>query len=428
MNTKILSNLVVCLSLLFWSDVVYSTQEKYAPNEIIVKFRTPVAERIEQQSELQITNRKFSLSDDLDRINTRYRVRDVQPILKNFRQRGRYLRTLQEKKKTLLTKREKRILNRLEGIQKAVRIQGLDRIYRIKIEPTPNQSLEEMMRAYKNDPNVEYAELNPIISINSVPNDALYSDQWSLEKIQAPSAWDTCVGYSETIVAVLDTGVDYTHRDLRNNMWINEAELNGTPEVDDDENGYIDDVYGYNFIYNNNEPMDDQGHGTHCAGIIAAEGNNGLDISGICWTAKIMAIKFLDLQGDGTAADAAISLHYAVENGAQVISNSWGSSDKSNLLEEAINYAHSQGAIIVAAAGNDNSHSPCYPAGYEEAVIAVAATEPNDDRWTASNYGNWIDIAAPGESILSLRALETSLGTYYDVVCSLKTDPVLVRV
>jgi parallel beta-helix repeat protein len=294
--------------------------------------------------------------------------------------------------------------------------------------------LEEAVAAYQNNPDVEFAELNYIVSIDLTPNDPLYPLHWSLNNIgqdypasgkynsppgtdgsdvNAPEAWDITTGSYDVVVAVPDTGIDYTHRDLDDNIWVNEAELNGTAGVDDDGNGYIDDIYGYDFIHNNPFPNDDHGHGTHCAGIIAAEGDNALDIVGVCWDARIMAIKFLDAGGTGTETNAAKAIYYAVNNGADIISCSWGSNYYSNVEKVAVDYAHSQGVIVVASAGNENSTYPRYPAYYDN-VIAVAATNSNDERAPFSNYGSRVDIAAPGVDILSLRAAGTSRGTIYD--------------
>ncbi len=204
-------------------------------------------------------------------------------------------------------------------------------------------------------------------------------------------------------MAVLDTGVDYNHPDLRGNLWTNEAELKGLPGVDDDGNGYVDDIRGWNFAYANNDPIDDHGHGTHCAGLIAAVGNNGIGIAGVCWTARIMPVKILDSAGEGNAADAVPAIYYAVANGADIISGSWGGTETSNALRDAIAYAHDQGVVVVAAAGNADSDTPFYPAAYP-GVISVAATDSADHRWYASNYGDWVDLAAPGQSIVSLLA------------------------
>ncbi|MHC4647315.1 MAG: S8 family peptidase, partial [Planctomycetota bacterium] len=197
-------------------------------------------------------------------------------------------------------------------------------------------------------------------------------------------------------MAVVDTGVDYTHRDLQANMWT-------------DGGGN----YGYDFINNDGNPIDDHGHGTHCSGVIAAAGDNGLDIAGVCWNAKIMALKFLGSDGRGYIEDAVLAFYYAVENGAEVVSNSWGGGDYSGTAQEAINYAYSQGVIMVASAGNDDTDEPQYPAYYNH-MISVAATDSDDQKASFSNYGGWVDIAAPGVDVLSLRADGTSMGTTYD--------------
>ncbi|MHC4621349.1 MAG: S8 family serine peptidase, partial [Planctomycetota bacterium] len=181
----------------------------------------------------------------------------------------------------------------------------------------------------------------------------------------------------------------------------------------DDGNGYVDDIVGYDVINDDRDPRDDSGHGTHCAGIIAALGDNVLSIAGVCWNARIMVLKILDENGDGEEADAATAICYAVDNGADVTSNSYGGPDYSQTMEEAVAYAHSQGVIMVAAAGNDNTDSPLYPA-YHRQMVAVAATDSRDRKAGFSSYGDWVDIAAPGVDILSLRGWATSLGEVYD--------------
>ncbi|UCD52889.1 MAG: S8 family serine peptidase [Phycisphaerales bacterium] len=283
----------------------------------------------------------------------------------------------------------------------------LDLIYRVRLNAEDETRVEEILREYRAQADVQYAERNPIVSICAEPDDPLFDTQWALEKIAAVQAWNTCQGSAEVVVAVIDTGVDYRHRDLAANAWHNEAELNGIPGRDDDENGYVDDIWGYNFIYNNAEPTDDQGHGTHCAGIIAAAGDNGLDVSGVCWKARIMPVKILGSDGDGNSADGAVAVYYAVANGADVISCSWGGPEPSELLAEALAYAHSQGVLLVAAAGNEDTDELFYPASYPD-IIAVAATGPNDQRWAFSNHGEWVDVAAPGQAIISLRSVPTS--------------------
>jgi len=391
---------------------------QYVPNEILVKFRRNAATAIEEQLELKRTTNQLVLSQDLDELNARYHVKKIKPIFKNFRTRRQRVISLHQKNKKFLNTREKRILRRLKHAPKNANVPDLDRIYKIQVELRTGQSLEEVVETYQSNPNVEYAELNYIVSMFKTPNDPRYDSPglWALDKINASEAWDVSTGSPDVIVAVIDSGIDYNHRDLVNNMWTNEVELNGTTGVDDDENGYIDDIYGYDFENDDSNPIDDNGHGTHCAGTIAAIGNNGLDITGVCWNAKIMAIKILGAEGSGTGglSDVISAFYYAVENGADVTSNSWGGSDAyPQTVQDAINYAYSQGVIMVAAAGNDNTSSPYYPAVFDH-MIAVAATNENDQKASFSNYGDWVDIAAPGVDILSLRADGTSLGTPYD--------------
>jgi subtilisin family serine protease len=411
---RILIPLQLCaLFIATASGQVDSAPCGYVPNEILVKLRASAAADIESSLKGNDTDGGLSLVRDLQQLNIQRRIRAIEPLFGDFERVQQRLGSLQSKPGDLLTKKEKHILKRRKRAPVDAEVPDLGRIYTIKLDPASEQPLEQVVAALRDNPDAEYAELNHVLFADFEPNDRLYPSQWALDKIDAPEAWDIATGNSQTIVAVIDTGVDYNHRDLANSMWVNESELNGADGVDDDDNGYVDDIYGYNFVYNNNDPLDDYGHGTHCAGIIAAEGNNGLDTIGVAWTGKIMAIKFLGSRGDGSTEDAALSVYYAVANGADVISMSWGSEMESDVLEDVLDYAHSQGLILVAAAGNSNSDEPQYPGAYRH-VISVAATDRKDEKASSSNYGPWVDIAAPGESILSLRASGTSYGTSFD--------------
>lgn len=263
---------------------------------------------------------------------------------------------------------------------------------------------------------VEHAEPNYILSAQRIPNDPRYSEQWGLHNTQqaggindadidAPEAWDAHVGNSKVIVAVIDTGVDMAHEDLANNIWQNPGEIpaNG---IDDDGNGYIDDVYGYDFINRDSDPYDDHGHGTHVAGTIAAVGDNALGVVGVSWKSRIMALKFLGSGGSGTIADAITAVNYAVAKGAKVINASWGGGGYSQGLYDAIAAANNAGVLFVAAAGNSGANTditPAYPASYNLAnIISVAATDSNDSRASFSNFGaTSVDLGAPGVNILS---------------------------
>ncbi|MHC4620243.1 MAG: S8 family serine peptidase, partial [Planctomycetota bacterium] len=435
MKRTVIPNLIVLLVAAACAPAADTfPSERYVPNRILIKFRPHVAHAIEQQLNVNTAPARFTLSPELDRLNAKYKTKQIKPLFKDFKKNRQSLNAVLKKDKALLTEKEIRILARLRRAPAHAEVPDLERIYRIELALEPGQLLEDAVAAYNHNPDVEYAEPDYILSVNLTPSDPLYPLQWPLNNtgqmypasgqyklppgaldsdIDAPEAWSLNIGYPPAIVAVLDTGVDYNHRDLQANMWVNEAELNGTTWVDDDGNGYIDDIYGYDFFSYDGYPIDDHGHGTHCAGIIAAHGDNALDIAGVCWNARIMALKFLDWTGHGPTSAAVSALYYAVGNAADITSNSWGGGGYSQTLKEAIDYAHSRGVVMIASAGNDYSDTPVYPADYQN-ILAVAATDSNDQKAPFSNYGDWVDIAAPGVDILSLRAAGTAMGITYD--------------
>jgi subtilisin family serine protease len=273
---------------------------------------------------------------------------------------------------------------------------------------------EEMARLALN-PAVAFVEPNYPIKLFAqpepiFPDDFEFSRQYALHNpggggaktnadISASKAWALTTGSRQVIVAVIDTGIDYFHEDLRENMWRNEREVPGNG-IDDDGNGFVDDLVGYDFVSNDSDPFDDNEHGTHVAGIIAARGNNGVGTVGVCWEASLMAVKAFDHEGNGTVADAIAAIHYAVANGARIINASWGLGEKSRALEEAAQFAADSGVLIVAAAGNGRTDAPAYPASFES-VLSVAASDNRDQRAGFSNHGPTVDIAAPGVDIYS---------------------------
>jgi len=284
-------------------------------------------------------------------------------------------------------------------------------IQRIKVPP--GESIESMLKKFNEMPEVEYVEPNVLFHVQfTTPNDPNFHSLWGLNQyndidIDAPEAWDSHTG-DTIIIADIDTGVDYGHEDLAANIWVNENEIpnNG---VDDDLNGYIDDYYGWDFFNNDNDPMDDHGHGTHTAGTIAAVGNNGIGVTGVNWQARVMSLKFMDSRGWGTSSAAAQAILYASSMGAKVANNSWGclgSSCFSQTLRDAIEVANQREMLFVAAAGNsdnDNDVTPAYPCSYDnDNVICVAATDRTDQKASFSNDGaSTVDLAAPGVNILS---------------------------
>ncbi len=233
--------------------------------------------------------------------------------------------------------------------------------------------------------------------------------------VNATNAWAITKGNKNVKIAVIDTGVDYNHPDLQANIWTNTAELNGRPGVDDDGNGYVDDIHGYDFANNDGDPMDGNGHGTHCSGTIAAEHDNGVGIAGVMAQAQIVGIKFLTDQGSGSTADAIKAIDYATKINVDIMSNSWGGGGFSQALYDSIKAAKDAGIVFTAAAGNsatDNNGQPHYPSNYDiENVISVAANNYSDELAFFSCYGSkTVHVAAPGRNILS-----TTPNNAYDV-------------
>ncbi|MGE5806593.1 MAG: S8 family peptidase, partial [Ignavibacteria bacterium] len=256
---------------------------------------------------------------------------------------------------------------------------------------------------------VEWAEPNYLYKIEAYrPNDPSYSEQYSLAKIKAAEAWEFSKGDTNIIIGIVDTGIDWDHPDLAANIRINRGEIpnNGS---DDDNNGYIDDYRGWDFggldgTPDNNPMEDNPYHGTHVAGIVSAVSNNGVGIASIGFQSKLMAVKAVrddlkDSNDDPLIAYGYEGIIYAAENGAKIINCSWGGEGYSRLGQDVINFALSKGALVVAAAGNEQSSVPAYPASYD-GVLSVAWTD-QDDRKSFSNYGSGIDVTAPGSSIYS---------------------------
>lgn len=324
----------------------------YVPGEVLVKFRA-----------LPLTRGPLSAGAtgfaSIDRLNRRFGVQRVEPVFT-----------------TLPTPTNDPY--------------GLERIY--KLSAPPQTDLDAMLAAYQADPNVEYAEPNVIfraLEMGVSPADPLYSQQWALHNIgqaggladadiDAPEAWGLVTGSASILIAVVDTGVDYTHPDLND----------GRVRTDIDRD----------FVHSDDDARDDQGHGTHVAGIIAAAAN-GVGTVGVLWQASILPVKVLDAQGSGSADRVAQGVQYAADQGARIINLSLGSPVCSQTLAEAVNYAFDRGAVIVAAAGNDGG-AVGYPARHER-VVAVAATDNQDGLATFSNRGPEVDVAAPGVAILS---------------------------
>ena len=288
----------------------------------------------------------------------------------------------------------------------------------------------------KDRPGVKYAEPDWITELTATPNDPDFNRMWGWRNIgqtvngvngtfdadiDATEAWDTATGSPGVLVAIIDSGIDYNHPDLDANVWTNPGEIAGNG-VDDDANGYVDDVRGYDFIDRDADPMDTLGHGTHVAGTVGAVGNNGIGTVGVNWNVQMMALRIFNTNGSTTLAAVIESINYAVDMGALVSNNSYGGYGvNTRAFEDAIIYAQTNNHIFVAAAGNnasDNDAFPFYPASFpQDNVVAVAATDQNDQLAGFSNYGLVsVDIGAPGVNIWSPTPVAGSVyyGPNYD--------------
>ncbi|MFQ6082529.1 MAG: S8 family peptidase [Candidatus Aminicenantia bacterium] len=284
-------------------------------------------------------------------------------------------------------------------------------VYQLKIPS--GYSVKEMVSIFQANPDVEFAEPNYIAYLTIAPNDPLFQYQYALENdgqeigsggptgtpgadIKAPEAWKEEKGQETVIIAIVDTGIDLNHPDLKNKIYSS----------------------GYDFVNNDSQAQDDHGHGTHCAGIAAAETNNNDGIAGVAWDCQLLPVKVMDKNGTGKVSWVSNGIIWAVDQEAQIISLSLGSEYPSNTLKTALNYAYSKNAVIVAAAGNEGG-AVLYPAAYDEYCLAVAATDYNDQRATflnteifESNFGPEVDVAAPGVRILSTYPVDLTPAGY----------------
>ncbi len=382
---------------------------EYADSVILVKFK---------QETGATSLKKASVSQVFQVIKNRLRVLEVEPVFPNAR--APQIRLFkgpagkEHKVRDLRTVYKIRYGDAVDPKKAAKEIEKLDGVEYAE----PDYYFYTMGWLY--DENTIQSSGSFSKPANTYPDDPLYQsgDQWYIDAVNAPAAWDSTTGDTSQIIGIIDTGVDWHHPDLDDNIWVNWAELNGISGVDDDNNGYVDDIRGWDFVNNDNDPMDDNSHGTHVAGIAAAESNNGVGIAGIAWNARVMPVKVLQSSGRGNASDLAAGINYAAQNGATVINMSLGSYAESQTVKIALENAYAY-AILVAAAGNDKFPIegkpvafPMFPACYSF-VLGVQASNQVGKLTLFSNYdpsgpveinnefNHNYEILAPGVSIMS---------------------------
>ena len=392
------------------------------PGELLVKFRSTgaeavtdcVATRLEQKKSMVTATMDHSSS--LDELMSRFGV-------------GR-AKTLLRARKGLTTAQARAMMR--DKIHSKIgspdfEAPDLTNVYLLRM--SSGEDVDTAVKAFADDPHVEYVEPNYRVEAHQ-PDDPFwwsegtwgqpYADLWNLHIINADGAWQWSQG-AGVVVAVVDTGVDSTHLDMADNIWNNSNEiLNG---IDDDQNGFIDDIHGWDMVNHDNDPMDDMFHGTHVAGIIAAQDNNSYGIVGVSPDAEIMAVKVLDRDGGGDLFSAAQGLLYAAENGADIINSSWGCADcpPNLMMEETIENVHAMGVTVVFSAGNASRDIESATPNNSPYVITVSGSDPGDGLYSRSCFGE-VDVAAPGAGfqegppsespdfgVLSLKSVQSRL-------------------
>ncbi|HYE30831.1 MAG TPA: Ig-like domain-containing protein [Methylomirabilota bacterium] len=315
-------------------------------------------------------------------------------------------------RKNLVAQRHGLSFHRPQGRASIQALNALSTSAPALLDVPPGKDASAAAEQLSRSPEVLYAEPNFRIELANAtpsrprPNDFDYGRLWGFENANRPGAdihiaqaWARTTGSSNVLVAIIDTGIDFLHPDLAPNIWNNSREVpaNG---IDDDRNGFIDDVNGFDFVSHDSDGFDDHGHGTHVAGTVGAVGNNSIGVVGVCWDVRMMALKAFDETGSGNVYAGIQAIDYAVANGARIINASWGLKESSRALRDAVRNAVDKGVIFIGAAGNDRSAAPFYPAAFD-GVISVGATTEEDARAPFTNFGETLDVSAPGASIYS---------------------------
>ena len=368
-------------------------KQTYVPGQVIVRLRNRQANGVSLFSQTRLGSDQAVLL----RLQAEYGLSNEGPVFEGARRRLEYQGIADSQ-----AQGQVRMTSTAGPAAKRSINADLSRFYLLKTD----RNVQGVCAQLSNDPDVEYAQPNYIYKPCALPNDPEFPDQYAHQLIQMSDAWDISTGSRDIVVAVLDTGVDVNHPDLKDNIWVNKGEIPNN-DIDDDNNGYIDDVSGWNFEEDNNDVIPElgwygvEGHGTQVSGVIAGVGNNGLGVCGVNWQGSIMALR---LSIYVTSAEVAEGLDYATANGAHVVNMSFGSDEfgpeGDPIVKTAIDNAFAQGILLVASAGNDDSARPNYPAAYYN-VMAVASTNGEDIKTGHSSFGSWVDITAPGTDIVT---------------------------
>ena len=400
------------------------TLADHVPGEIIVRYRSPELSGLDGAETSKEAKDLKDVPKNINDLNGKDHLKKIDKLIKVKKEKiSPGLEKKLEKRQTRVTEEETKNADNLE--------EALGRTYQLYFDEKTD--LKTVLADYRSDPNVEYAELN--YTLKDATNDPYmsssnswgqgYDDLWNVKKVNADKVWNAALPATEgdgVVVAVIDSGVDYTHPDIAQNMWINTDEIAGNG-IDDDKNGYVDDRYGYDFAKScafggctsDGDPLDEYGHGTHVAGTIAAVPDNGIGIVGIAPKAKIMAVKVLDSTGSGSVDSMSSAVLYAVNNGADITNNSLTSTGSSQTMTDAFDYAWSRGVVSIAAAGNEDQDVSAISPANLSSVIAVAATTQIDKKAGFSNYGSKIEVSAPGgteNSWQSITNAGSSGGTF----------------
>ncbi|MCD4779477.1 MAG: S8 family serine peptidase [Candidatus Omnitrophica bacterium] len=396
----------------------------YIPGRVIIKFKSQGPQKVRHnlaelldQEQLNTPVDASSTQERLKGLMRRHQVSRARQMFMRYHEKDLF----RQKISARLQRREQRLNNHPTATEDVDQIVNqFSDVYALDV---PDDSdIERLCADMAQDPAVEYAHPDYRAKIHFIPNDSFYAQLWGTDIIQATGNGQTSLDLeqgTDIIVAVVDTGLLYTHPDITGRMWTNTQETAGNG-IDDDGNGYVDDVNGWDFTTcaswgeilcdepkpPDNDPLDGNGHGTHVSGTIAAIGNNSMGIIGVAPQAKIMPLKALNDEGDGTFSELAEAILYALNNGAQVINNSWGCTSPCSSVpttENAVQAAYLMGVTVVFSAGNANDDVANYSPQNMDETIAVAAFDADDNRAGFSNYGPLIDVAAPGVAVVSLH-------------------------